>query len=118
MSGLKQTLLDGDLLQLGGLAGHDRACVLGDEIDRPIPPCCAKEPGDVLFVEAPSYDSCGVSGHDGVWVHIARDDAGGRYDSAVTNRHAREHERLVAEPDVVADRGVAAAWCAHYKVHC
>jgi hypothetical protein len=94
MSGLKETVLGGDLLELGRLACDDHACMLGDDIDRQSRPMLREGPGEVLFVESPSHDSCGVSGNDGVWVHVAGDDAGRRYGSAVTNGHAGEHERL------------------------
>jgi hypothetical protein len=107
----------GDRLELGRLASHDYPRMLGDQLDWPSPPSRSKQPGNVLLVEAPAHNPRRVPSHDRVRVDIGRDNASRRHDSAVTDRHAREHERLVAEPNVVPDYRVAPARCAHYQVH-
>ena len=48
---LAEAVLGGDPLELGRGAGHDRARVLGDELDRPVPPRGAQQPLDVRLRE-------------------------------------------------------------------
>ena len=45
-------MLGGDALDLHGRPGHDRAGVLGDELDRPVPPGRAQEALDVRLGHA------------------------------------------------------------------
>jgi hypothetical protein len=47
---LGETPLGGDALQLLRATGHDRSCVLSDELDRPVPPRGPQETLDVLLL--------------------------------------------------------------------
>lgn len=95
------------------------ARVFGDDLDGPVPPSRAQQALDVVLVlgEARADDTHRVARDHRVRRHVVGDDARGCEHGAVADRHARQHERGVAEPDVVTDHRVAAARRRHDDVH-
>src|SRR3954471_21706251 len=99
----------GDPLDVGGSARHDRADVLGPELDGPVPPGRAQEALDVAVVEPLPEHGRRVAADDRVRRHVGGDDRARADDRTVTDAHPGHDHGAVADPHVVADDGVAPA---------
>ncbi len=73
------------------------------------PPADLQQPRNGRLVEAHAHDAGGVAGDDRVGRHVAHDGGARPDDGAVADRHARQDQAVIADPDVVPDHGVAAA---------
>lgn len=91
----------------GGIAPHDRGQVGADLLHGPVPPAQLQQPLDGRRIETLADLPGGDAADDGVGRHILRDDRTRRDHSPVADLHARHDDRLVADPDVVADDDVA-----------
>jgi hypothetical protein len=75
-------------------------------LHRPIPPGEGVEAGDGVVVKAVADHSGGVAADNGVGGYIGGDHGAGGDDGAVAYLDARHDQRLIANPDVVADDGI------------
>ena len=78
-----------------------------DLLHRPVPPCDGVETGDGVVVEAVADHLGRVAADHGVGGHVAGDHGAGGDNSAVADFYSRHDQGVIANPDIVADDGIA-----------
>ena len=97
----------GDLFEVSHRPGGDGSDVLRDDLDRPIPPGKVHQGPDLILGEAISNVCCGVPADDGVVRNFFGNHRSCRDNRTVTDVHSGHDGGVSADPDVVADHGVA-----------
>src|SRR5690625_7800133 len=81
--------------------------MLANLFDRPIPPCGGQQSSDVIVVEASTDNSGRVARHNLVRADILRHHTLRSDYCPIADRHARHDRGFAADPDVIADGGIA-----------
>jgi hypothetical protein len=94
-------------LQLANVPAAYQCQIPADPLHRPVPPGEGAETGYGVVVEAVADHLGGVAADNGVVGHISGDHGAGGDDGAVADPDPRHDQRLIAYPDVVADKGIS-----------
>lgn len=91
--------------------------MLRDLLNGPVPPGYLIEPRHIIWLEALPDRLGWIAANDGIWRHIGYDDRARRDNGPIAYFDPRHDERLVADPDIIADDGVTlerqVAGCRH-----
>src|SRR5947208_2784164 len=74
-----------------------------DALMRPVPPGDREQPVDDFLREPPTQHAAGVADDDGEGWHVLGDDGAGADRRTGADRHARQHDGAVPDPDVMAE---------------
>ncbi len=99
--------LTGCRFQRGYLAVADKRQVAADLLHRPVPPGDGVEAGDGVVVEAVADHFRRVAANHGIGGHVTGDHGAGGDDGAVADLDPRHDQGVIANPDIVADDGIA-----------
>lgn len=95
------------LFQLSGTAFLYGGEVPGNSFPGPVPPLYFKQIGNGPVGKTLFNGPGGHPAHDGVGRNIFCDHRPGADDCPVTDGHASQYDRLIADPDIIADDDVS-----------
>ncbi len=97
----------GGSLQLRYLPTASQLQIPADPLHWPVPPSDGVETGDGVIVEAVADHLGGVAADHGIGGHVTGNHGAGGDNGAVADLYPRYKQGIIANPDIVADDGIA-----------